>query len=33
MNDNQGFALVVFATGLVILVVVAWAVIRQNNGF
>ena len=33
MSDNQRFALLVYATGLVILLVVAWALIRDNMNF
>lgn len=33
MNQNQRFALVVFAVVLFVGVAVAWAFIRSNNGF
>ena len=33
MTDNQRFALLVYATALVILLVVAWALIRDNMNF
>jgi uncharacterized membrane protein len=33
MNQNQKFALVVFAVVLFVGVVAAWALIRSNNGF
>lgn len=32
MNQNQKFALVVFAVVLVVGLAIAWAIIRSNNG-
>jgi hypothetical protein len=33
MTQNQKFALVVFATALVVLLIIGWALIRGNMGF